>query len=79
MFPGHRIRHMRIQRGETQQEFAEALGVAQSTIAHWEGSSHAPSTEHLVRVLAYCGATAGQFWADDFPKSLPPHLQKAGK
>lgn len=78
MDTGRRISHLRRERGVSRADFAEALGIDQSTIHYWELDKHAPRADLMAKALAYFGLTAGQFWADDFPRSLPEHL-KGGK
>lgn len=74
MDTGRRIGHLRKNSGVSRAEFAGAIGIDQSTVHYWELDKHAPRADLLAKALAYFGITAGQFWADDFPRSLPPHL-----
>lgn len=39
---GKRIKELRLKRGLTQYELAEAMGVDRTTVAHWESGRHAP-------------------------------------
>jgi transcriptional regulator with XRE-family HTH domain len=43
-----RLRALRILRGETQQETAEAVGVTQSAFALYEGKNRMPKYKHLL-------------------------------
>jgi transcriptional regulator with XRE-family HTH domain len=49
MYPvSHAIRLARSERGLTQGELAQRLGVSQSTISFWENGAEAPTVEHLI-------------------------------
>ena len=42
------IRTARVDRGLTQGELAERIGVSQSTISFWENGTESPTVEHLI-------------------------------
>ena len=48
------IRELRVQKGLSQQELADALGVSRSTLAHWENGRR-PEEEHLEDIADFFG------------------------
>lgn len=49
---GARIKAARLQKGMSQTELAERLGVSQPAVAHWESGAHAPRFALLPRIAA---------------------------
>lgn len=49
---GARIKAARLQKGLSQTELAERLGVSQPAVAHWESGAHAPRFALLPRIAA---------------------------
>lgn len=47
------LKYLREQKGFTQQEFAEVLGVKQRTISSWEYQSRTPDLETIVKLAEY--------------------------
>ncbi len=47
-----RLKELRLKRGWTQKELAEALGVARASISHWETGRVPPSLHMLCEVRA---------------------------
>ena len=45
---------LRKKMGLTQRALGELLGISEQAIQHWERGVHAPSPEHLERLLALC-------------------------
>jgi len=78
-----RVLHLRTAMGDTQEAFAARIGVAQPTVGRWESRENKgpPAMINVDAIVLACGITRGQFWADDFPASLPPRLRAraAGK
>lgn len=52
---GERIRVHRVQRGLTQGEFAEIIGVSFQAVSNWERGITPPDVENLMRIAAYFG------------------------
>ena len=50
---GDRIRYQRLQRGLTQTEVAEAIGVTETALGHWESNKRTPSLRFLPLVTAF--------------------------
>lgn len=67
MDTGTRIAHLRRQRGVSRRQFAEALGVNQSTVAYWERGETTPRQKHFGRLLTYFGLTLVEFYSMPLP------------
>jgi transcriptional regulator with XRE-family HTH domain len=52
---GERIRHMRQERGMTQEQLAEAVGVSRSAVAQWETGRAGQLTGNLARISETLG------------------------
>lgn len=52
---GNRIRELRMQRGLTQNAFADALNVSFQAVSNWERGIAAPELEHLIHMAEYFG------------------------
>jgi transcriptional regulator with XRE-family HTH domain len=55
------VRDAREATGKSQREFAELLGVAQSTIAGWEGAKNTPNLENLEKLARIRGQLPEEF------------------
>lgn len=55
---GARIRRLREQRGMTQKQLADALGLNQSAIALWESGKTVPTLQNLYRLADILGCDA---------------------
>lgn len=53
---GLRIRKVRQQAMLSQRELASRLGLAHSTLGHWENNRSSPSARHLLRIAEITGA-----------------------
>lgn len=51
------LRAMRVNRGLTQEESAQALGVTQKTLHHWENGKTKPSIEMVEPICNLYGCT----------------------
>ena len=49
MFPGERIKQIRMALGLTQAEFAKKLGTKQRTVSNWERGRNEPSLHMLAK------------------------------
>ena len=54
---GNRIKALRLERGMTQNSFAEVLGVSFQAVSNWERGVAPPDLDNLVRVAAFFGVT----------------------
>lgn len=54
---GERIRALRKERGLTQEQLADRLGVSFQSISHWKSSTTYPDMELLPAIAAYFGVT----------------------
>ena len=52
-----RLKELRTERGLTQKQLANTLGLAQSSIANWEADTKAPSAQALIILSRYFGVT----------------------
>lgn len=72
---GARLAYLRRQKGLSQRELAKLLGVAQSTIAMYEGGNRTPDPEMLQRIADFFGVSLDYLM--DRQESLdPPWLSK---
>lgn len=78
---GSRLAQLRRQRDLSQRELAKLLGVAQSTIAMYEGGNRSPAPEMLQRIADFFGVSVDYLMdregALDPPwlSKLPPDMQ----
>jgi len=56
-----RIKRLRKSRGLNQHEFAELLGVSQSTVSRWEKGTQEPEFDQIVALAELAGETPQQF------------------
>ncbi|MBX5455110.1 MAG: helix-turn-helix domain-containing protein [Acidobacteriia bacterium] len=56
--PGERIRQARLERGMTQEELAERVGVSRSAVAQWETDRAGQVGAHLTRIAQVLGVGA---------------------
>ncbi|MDE6504718.1 MAG: helix-turn-helix domain-containing protein [Clostridia bacterium] len=52
-----RLKELRTERGLTQKQLANALGLAQSSIANWEADTKTPNAQALIILSRYFGVT----------------------
>ena len=52
-----RIKHLRTEKGLSQERLSEAVGVSRQAVAKWESGVSAPSTENLFRLAEIFGTT----------------------
>ena len=50
---GKLLRHLRLTRGMTQAEFAQAIGVGRGTLSGWERNCRKPSMINLYKIAQY--------------------------
>jgi transcriptional regulator with XRE-family HTH domain len=62
---GRAIGNIRRQRGETQAELAERLGLTRSRVAQIESGRTSPIIEHELRALRAMGASVTITWPND--------------
>ena len=55
---GKRLHDIRVLRGLTQEELAEALGVSRQAVSKWETGAADPSTSNLLALAKLFGAPA---------------------
>lgn len=47
-------KRLRMKTGDTQKEFAKAIGVSEQCVVLWETGKRAPRASSLKRIIAYC-------------------------
>lgn len=52
-----RLRQLRMERGETQKQLAEAVGASESAIAHYEAGRREPEALILLRIAQHYGVS----------------------
>lgn len=65
-----KLPELREQRGLTQSEFAEMIGVSAKTEWNWEKGTSAPNAEMIWRMCEYFGTDPNTFmgWYDEHPR-----------
>lgn len=76
-----RLKELRNQRGLTQSQIGELLGVSCVTIARYEAGEREPSNAKLTTLANYFGVTVDYLMGRDEPakdgaEAYPPHLQE---
>lgn len=64
-----RIKEARLKNGYTQEQLAQIIGVAKSTLAGYELGSREPSIVTIIKIMQATGVDANYLWQDemDFP------------
>ena len=63
---GENLKNVRKQRGVTQEELAEILGVSRQAISKWESGTSVPDVQLLLRIADFYNLTLDQLVRDDF-------------
>ena len=53
-----RIKELRMARGLSQKQLAEAINVTQQVIALWESGKHEPKASYIYKLAEYFGVTS---------------------
>lgn len=61
---GRRIRELRKERGWTQQELAERIGLKQKDVCTWENGVRIPTIPSLSKIAKAFGISIFEFWDD---------------
>ena len=81
---GNRIKELRLQKGITQEQLAQHLNVAKSTIGMWENEKREPDVSTLIKLSNYFHCSIDQLVNDKirlkskFHESQPEHLCPRG-
>ena len=70
-----RIKHLRTEKGLSQERLSEAVGVSRQAVAKWESGVSAPSTENLFRLAEIFGTTVDLL----LPKEKEASPQRRGR
>lgn len=68
---GQKIRQIRKERGLTQAELAQRIGVQQSDLCRMENGEYKVALDTLFRVLRVFGIAIGEFFQEDMPPATP--------
>jgi transcriptional regulator with XRE-family HTH domain len=74
---GPKIRYYREQRGYTQEQLAEKLGITKGYISRVENNKERPNLEFLANVADALGVHVKDLFDDDTPPT-PPELKELG-
>jgi len=66
------LKQVRERAGRSQQEVADAVGVAQNSVYRWESGLRTPSIEYVVKLAKYFGVTTDELI--NGPSAEPPSL-----
>ncbi len=76
---GKNIKEYRLEKGLTQKELAENIGVTQGTIHFWEQEINEPSSGYIVKLANYFNISTDELLSYEKRNkdySLPPKLEK---
>lgn len=69
---GGKIQNLRKQRGMSQEQLAEALGVSRQAVSKWEAEQSVPDIDKIIAVCDYFGVTTDYILRDaELPQSEP--------
>ena len=71
---GNKVRQLRKDRGLTQSELAQRIGVQQSDLCRMENGEYKVSLDTLFKILAVFGMDIGEFFREEFPRAAPSDL-----
>ena len=71
IFVGSKIRMLRKDRGLTQSELSQRIGVQQSDLCRMENGEYKVSLETLFKILGVFKMDIGEFFYDQFPPQAP--------
>ncbi|WP_339278795.1 helix-turn-helix transcriptional regulator [Paenibacillus sp. FSL W8-1187] len=75
---GGRLRVQRQRLGWTQQQLADELSVAKSTVSQYENSVNAPDYDMLVRLCRLFGVSSDHLLGLSAEAAVPPSLPRSG-
>lgn len=78
-FFGRQLAHFRQQRGLTQQEFAEELGISRELVGHYERRCENPSIEFIIKAAKILGITTDELLGVAPERDKPGPSPKAQK
>lgn len=61
---GKRIKELRLEKGLSQEQLANAIGVSQKAIDYWERNVNEPKASYIVALVKYFGITYDEFFTD---------------
>ncbi len=66
---GERLKRLRIQKGVTQKNFADALNVSPSAVSKWENGQNVPDMEMLLAIARYYGKSLEELLEGELKKA----------
>ena len=76
---GYKIAQLRIARGLNQTDFGKAIGVAQPTVAGWEGGKKRPTSAKLTKIADFLNVSIDYLLGNDKAKDSPNDLKEVLK
>lgn len=61
---GNKIKELRLEKGLSQEQLANAIGVSQKAIDYWERNVNEPKASYIVAIVKYFGITYDEFFTD---------------
>lgn len=61
---GSKIKELRLEKGLSQEQLANAIGVSQKAIDYWERNVNEPKASYIVALVKYFGITYDEFFTD---------------
>lgn len=61
---GERIKELRLEKGLSQAQLANAIGVSQKAIDYWERNINEPKASYIVALVKFFEITYDEFFAD---------------
>lgn len=75
---GPKIKYYREQKGYTQEQLADKLGITKGYISRVENNKERPNLEFLANVADALGVHVKDFFDDDYDTPAPPELKEIG-
>lgn len=61
---GNKIKELRLEKGLSQEQLANAIGVSQKAIDYWERNVNEPKASYIIALVKYFGITYDEFFTD---------------
>ncbi len=71
MFVAQNLKHLREQKGLSQRELSDVLGLSGSAVAMWEQRHRTPDIETIIKLAEYFEVTLDEFVLRDLKPPLP--------
>ena len=61
---GEKIKELRLEKGLTQMQLANKIGVSQKAVDYWERNVNEPKASYIVALVNFFGISYDEFFAD---------------